>query len=187
MDEPRADDACRNPTQGQVLPLLPLRDIVVFPGMVVPLFLGREKSIRAIEFAMDGEKKAILIAQRDARELDPSEEDIYRIGVIGSIVQLLKLPDGTVKVLMEGEARIELTSLMAGQDFLRAAVRPIQTEGSSSLEAQALIRTARDVFEKYVRLNPKIPSGIIDSVFEIEDPGMLADHGTFVGFYGGGD
>ena len=176
MDEPRADDACRYPTHSQVLPLLPLRDIVVFPGMVVPLFLGREKSIRAIESAMDGEKKAILVAQRDARELDPSEEDIYRIGVIGSIVQLLKLPDGTVKVLMEGEERIELMSFMASRDFLRAEVRPIQTEGSSALEGQALIRTARNVFEKYVRLNPKLPSGIIDSVFDVDDPGLLADH-----------
>jgi ATP-dependent Lon protease len=144
--------------------------------MVVPLFLGREKSIRAIEWAMDNEKKAIMVAQKDARELDPTRDDIYGIGVVGSIVQLLKLPDGTIKVLMEGEERVEITQFEAGKDFLRAVAHPVEIQACSSLEAQALIRTAHDVFEKYVRLNPKLPSGIIDSLFGIEDPGLLADH-----------
>jgi ATP-dependent Lon protease len=144
--------------------------------MIVPLFVGREKSIRALEFAMDSEKKVILVAQKDAREPDPSEDDIYEIGVTGSIVQLLKLPDGTLKVLMEGQERVEISRLAFGEDFLRAAVRPISTDQSSSPEVEALIRSANSIFGEYVRLNPKIPSGILEMVFQLRDPGVLADY-----------
>jgi ATP-dependent Lon protease len=144
--------------------------------MIVPLFVGREKSIRALEFAMDSEKKVILVAQKDAREPDPSEDDIYEIGVTGSIVQLLKLPDGTLKVLMEGQERVEISRLVFGEDFLRAAVRPISTDQSSSPEVEALIRSANSIFGEYVRLNPKIPSGILETVFQLRDPGVLADY-----------
>jgi ATP-dependent Lon protease len=144
--------------------------------MVVPLFLGRERSIRALEFAMDHETDVILVAQKNAGELNPSDEDIYKVGVLGSIVQLLKLPDGTMKVLMEGEQRVEITRFIAGEDFLQAAIVPIQASRPDPIEAEALIRTANATFENYVRLNPKIPSGILESVFEIRDPGVLADH-----------
>jgi len=176
MDEPRVKDPCPNSTQDDVFPLLALRDIVLFPRMVVPLFLGREKSIRALEFAMDHKKKVLLVAQKDARKPDPSGADIYGIGVVGSIVQLLKLPDGTMKVLMEGEERVEITRFISGEDFLQAAVQPIEIDPSPCLETEALTRTAHATFENYVRLNPKIPSGILESVFQMKDPGQLADH-----------
>ena len=176
MSQTRAKDSRPNSIQDEVFPLLPLRDIVVFPHMVVPLFVGRQKSIRALEFAMDGGKGVILVAQKDARETDPSDDDIHRIGVLGSIAQLLKLPDGTLKVLMEGQDRVEILRFVGGEDFLQAAVLPVQTGRSSFPEAEALIRSANEAFGKYVRLNPKIPSGILETVFQIRDPGILADY-----------
>ncbi len=181
MDQLRVRDRCPNSIQNSILPLLPLRDIVVFPRMVVPLFVGREKSIRALEFAMDQEKKLVLVAQRDARVVDPSDHDIYRVGVIGSVAQLLKLPDGTLKTLVEGKDRVEILRFVDGHDFLRAEVVPILTNQSSSLEVEALFRTANAAFESYVRLNPKIPSGILETVFQVRDLGMLADY--LVGYF----
>ena len=175
-DQPRAKTSRSKSSRIDILPLLPLRDIVVFPRMVIPLFIGREKSIRALEFAMDQGKQVILVAQKDPRQLDPSDDDVYRIGVVGSIVQLLKLPDGTMKVLMEGHERVEILRLVAREDFLQAEILPVHSGVLFSHEAEALIRTANAVFENYVKLNPKIPSEILETVCEIRDPGMLADH-----------
>ncbi len=181
MDQSRRKDPSLASNLDNIFPLLPLRDIVVFPQMVVPLFVGRERSIRALEFALDGEKRVILAAQRDPRVPDPSEEDIYRIGVIGAIVQLLKLPDGTLKVLMEGQERVEILRFVPGEDFLRAAAQSLQIHESSSIEVEALIRSVNTAFENYARLNPRIPSGILETVSQIRDPGMLADH--LVGYF----
>jgi ATP-dependent Lon protease len=144
--------------------------------MIVPLFVGREKSICALEFAMDQEKKVILVAQKDPGVPDPSEGDLYRIGVSGSIVQLLKLPDGTLKVLMEGVDRVEIVSLLDCHDFLQAVVLPIETDQSSGPEVEALVRSANTVFGEYVRLSPRIPSGILETVHQMRDPGVLADY-----------
>ncbi|NIO04561.1 MAG: endopeptidase La [Proteobacteria bacterium] len=181
MDQSRRSDPSLASNLDNTFPLLPLRDIVVFPQMVVPLFVGRERSIRALEFAMEGEKRVILAAQRDPRVPDPSEEDIYRIGVIGAIVQLLKLPDGTLKVLMEGQERVEILRFVPGEDFLRAAAQSLQIHESPSIEVEALIRSVNTAFENYARLNPRIPSGILETVSQIRDPGVLADH--LVGYF----
>jgi ATP-dependent Lon protease len=144
--------------------------------MIVPLFVGREKSVQALEYAMDRQKNVVLVTQKDAGEADPSWDDIYRIGVTGSIVQLLKLPDGTLKALMEGQDRVRILRLVEGDDFFEAEVVPIETDESWSAEIEALIRSACGGFEEYVRLNPKIPSGILDSVSQMRDPGDLADY-----------
>ncbi len=159
-----------------LFPLLPLRDIVVFPRMVVPLFVGRDRSICALEFALDREQAVVLVAQKDPRVPEPSVDDIYRVGVIADIVQLLKLPDGTLKVLMEGRERVEICRLFPGSDFLRAATRPLENLESFTIEGEALIRSVLTVFENYLRLNPRVPSGVLETVSQIRDPGILADH-----------
>lgn len=176
MDQPRGKNSHPHSNTNNVLPLLPLRDIVVFPQMVIPLFVGREKSIRALEFALDEEKKVILIAQKDPRVTDPSKDDIYRIGVTGTIVQMLKLPDGTIKVLMEGQERVEISRFVVGEDFLQAVIKPIQSDHPSHIEVEAVLRSVNTAFENYARLNPRIPSGILETVSQISDPGLLADH-----------
>ncbi len=176
MDQPRSKDLGSNPNSDEILPLLPLRDIVVFPRMVLPLFVGRERSIRALEFALGQGKRVTLVAQKDAQIPDPSENDIYRVGVIGAIVQLLKLPDGTLKVLMEGQDRVEILRFIPGEDFLRAEIQPVRTQPSPDLEVEALIRSVSAAFENYTRLNPRVPSSVLETICQIKDPGMLADH-----------
>jgi ATP-dependent Lon protease len=156
-------------------PLLPLRDVVVFPNMVVPLFVGREKSIKALEHAMSLEKKIFLSAQKDAKVDDPSPKDIYDIGTLGTVLQLLKLPDGTVKALIEGKERGRIENFVDKQDFFMVEVSKIPSEYKADLESQAIIRSINNSFEEYAKLNDKISQEIVSTVTSIDDPARLAD------------
>ncbi|MGB7291663.1 MAG: LON peptidase substrate-binding domain-containing protein, partial [Thermodesulfobacteriota bacterium] len=140
--------------------LLPLRDVVIFPYMVAPLFVGREKSIRALEEAMKKEKEILLAAQKDANTNDPKEEDIYRIGTVGTIVQMLRLPDGTVKVLIEGKKRAKIISYAPNPSFFLVEVERVEEPVGQDFESEALMRTLVTAFENYVKLNKKIPSEV---------------------------
>ena len=157
------------------MPLLPLRDIVVFPYMVVPLFVGREKSIRALEEAMARSKEILLSAQRKAKTNDPAPEDIYENGTISQVIQLLRLPDGTVKVLVEGKRRAKITKFVPTGEFLMVECEDIKETGDNSVELEALMRSVQATFENYVKLNKRIPPEMLMSVQQIEDPGRLAD------------
>ena len=157
------------------LPLLPLRDVVVYPHMVTPLFVGRGKSIEALERAMVSDKQVLLVAQRDPSVDDPTAEDVYSIGTIASILQLLKLPDGTVKVLVEGVERANIEAIDDLDTFFRARIVPMAEEELSGKEADILIRSTIDQFEKYVNLSKKVPAEVITSLSGIDDPGRLAD------------
>ncbi len=139
------------------LPVLPLRDIVVFPNMVAPLFVGREKSVNALEMVDDGHNEILLVAQKDATVDDPSADDLYEIGTIASILQLLKLPDGTVKVLVEGKSRARIEKLEDRSTYFEAEVSDLaETEGKSE-DVTTLSRAVIEQFEGYVKLNRKIP------------------------------
>ncbi|ARU26438.1 endopeptidase La [Cellvibrio sp. PSBB006] len=157
------------------LPLLPLRDVVVYPHMVTPLFVGRGKSIEALERAMVSDKQVLLVAQRNPSVDDPTAEDVYSIGTIASILQLLKLPDGTVKVLVEGVERANIEAVDDLDTFFRARIVPMAEEELSGKEADILIRSTIDQFEKYVNLSKKVPAEVITSLSGIDDPGRLAD------------
>ena len=158
-----------------LLPVLPLRDVVVYPHMVIPLFVGRDKSIQALERSMEEDKKILLVAQQDAAQDDPTVEDIYRIGTVSTILQLLKLPDGTVKVLVEGIQRASLDSFVSTEPFFSAEVSPMPAETSDDREVEALVRSAAGQFEQYVKLNKKVPPEILASLSSIDDPSRLAD------------
>jgi len=155
--------------------LLPLRDIVVFPQMIVPLFVGREKSVAALEAAMAADKAIFLVAQLDPANEDPGREDLYDIGTIATVLQLLKLPDGTVKVLVEGRERAQIESLDAAGGYLKADIVRIDEPQTAGTEAQALMRSINEQFEQYVRLNKKIAPDILTQVSQIEEPSRLAD------------
>jgi ATP-dependent Lon protease len=157
------------------LPLLPLRDIIVFPHMVVPLFVGRQKSIRALEEAVAGKKTIFLVTQKDAKVNDPVAEDLYHIGTIGNVVQLLRLPDGTVKVLVEGKRRGRVVRHLGQADCFWAEIEEIEERSERTTELDSLIGTINSTFENYVRLNKKIPPEMIMSVASIDDPARLAD------------
>ncbi len=161
--------------QTLVIPVLPLRDVVVYPHMVIPLFVGREKSIKALEAAMEEDKQILLVAQKSAGQDDPLIEDIYRIGTISSILQLLKLPDGTVKVLVEGLGRAKIEQFIAAEDFFSAQVEPIEAEDLEEKETEVLMRSVLTQFDQYVKLNKKIPPEILTSLSGIDEPGRLAD------------
>lgn len=156
-------------------PLLPLRDIVIFPYMVTPLFVGRPKSIQALEWAMEKDKQVFLATQKDPKVDDPEESDIFDIGTIGQIIQMLKLPDGTVKVLVEGKVRGRILSFENRDEcyFVRATVR--EDAPVVSAEIEALLRSVRDAFENYIGLSKKVPAEMLSSVAGINDPGRLAD------------
>ena len=159
----------------QALPLLPLRDVVVLPHMVVPLFVGREKSIRALEVAMERDQMVVLVAQKFPENDNPGVNDVYRIGCVSRIVQLLKLPDGTVKVLVEGKSRALLSDLVDKDNFLQAQVEIISDVDGNSAEVEALRRTVLQKFEQYIKLNKKIPIEILNSLATIDDGSHLAD------------
>lgn len=164
------------PSAGGVrVPLLPLRDIIVFPHMVVPLFVGRQKSIKALEEAMNKQKHILLAAQKDAKTNDPGEGDIYRVGTLGAVVQLLRLPDGTVKVLVEGKKRARIQGYVDYPDYFLVEVEEIEESPNKTTEVEALVRTVASTFENYVKLNKKIPPEMVMSVQAIDDPGRLAD------------
>ena len=158
-----------------VLPLLPLRDIVVFPGMVVPLFVGREKSVAALEAAMEGDKDIFLLAQLDPACDDPTKDDLFTMGVVAQVLQMLKLPDGTVRVLVEGTSRAELVELRPSENLVLAQTRPIAEVAAIGSEATALVRTALEQFGDYARHNKKLPDDIEADLAQIEDAGQLAD------------
>lgn len=159
-----------------VIPLLPLRDVIVFPHMIVPLFVGREKSIAALEVAMKQEKGIFLVAQKSAQKDDPSEQDIYPIGTIGVIIQLLRLPDGTVKVLVEGKARGRIKQYLSSEPYFAVEVEEIPDEaGEDEVKIKALVRSLKESFEQYVKLSRKINVDIIGTVNAIDDPSKLAD------------
>ncbi|MBT4017000.1 MAG: endopeptidase La [Alphaproteobacteria bacterium] len=157
------------------LPVLPLRDIVVFPHMIVPLFVGRDKSVRALENVMQEDKQILLVAQKNASDDDPVIEDINTVGTIGSVLQLLKLPDGTVKVLVEGGSRARIEGYKENADFFEAHVQPLPELDAESEQIEAMSRTAITQFEQYVKLNKKIPPEVLVSLNQIDEPGKLAD------------
>ncbi|ERL47259.1 NADH-quinone oxidoreductase subunit I 1 protein [Candidatus Micropelagos thuwalensis] len=159
----------------EVLAVLPLRNIVVFPGMIVPLFVGRDKSIRALEDVMADDKQIMLVAQRDGDLDDPSEEDVYDIGTVGTILQLLKLPDGTVKVLVEGLRRAKLIDFVPNESFFQASVIGIEEEDLDSPDLASLSKTVVGQFDNYVKMNRKIPQEVQNVIREIDDPQKLAD------------
>ncbi len=161
------------------LPLLPLRDVVVFPHMVIPLFVGRPKSIKALESAMEAERRIMLVAQKAAAKDEPSVEDMFEVGCVATILQLLKLPDGTVKVLVEGQQRARVNKIEEGEHHFSANITPVDVAmlaaGDKSSEIEALRRAVMQQFDHYVKLNKKIPPEILTSISSIDDAGRLAD------------
>ncbi|MCD7061080.1 endopeptidase La [Pelagibacterium xiamenense] len=159
----------------KVYPVLPLRDIVVFPSMIVPLFVGREKSVRALEEVMREDKHILVVTQKNAQEDDPAPDAIYEIGTIASVLQLLKLPDGTVKVLVEGLHRARIADYVQTEDYFEAQAEKLDVVDHDAVEAEALARSAVSEFENYVKLNKKISSEVVAAVTQIEDHSKLAD------------
>ena len=164
-----------DPRTTTAFPLLPLRDVVVFPHMVIPLFVGRPKSIKALEVAMEAGKHILLVAQKSAADDEPSPDDLYAVGSIASILQMLKLPDGTVKVLVEGTQRARIGRVIDEETHFVAEAEPIVTDGSAQNEIEAMRRTLLTQFDQYVKLNKKIPPEILTSLSGIDDGGRLAD------------
>jgi len=163
------------PTDITTLPLLPLRDVVVFPHMVIPLFVGRPKSIKALDVAMDTGKHILLVAQKQAAKDDPVAEDLYDIGSVATVLQMLKLPDGTVKVLVEGTQRAQIRTIEEHGEYLSAHAQPIPGEPGTVNEVEAMRRALLTQFDQYVKLNKKIPPEILTSMSGIDDGGRLAD------------
>ena len=161
--------------RGNLYPVLPLRDIVVFPHMIVPLFVGREKSVRALEDVMNDDKQILLVTQKNAAQDDPASGDIYTVGTIGTVLQLLKLPDGTVKVLVEGGQRARIERFTDHEAFFQAEAGLIHDQVGDKQEVEALARTAVAQFEQYIKLNKKIPPEVLVSINQIDDPAKLAD------------
>mgnify|MGYP001203888770 FL=1 len=163
------------PTQVSDIPLLPLRDVVVYPHMVIPLFVGRDKSIEALESAMSSDKQVLLVAQKNPGDDDPKAEDLYGVGTVATILQLLKLPDGTVKVLVEGGERAEIENVEVIDKHFRARVNLLEEETLTGHQADALINSTINQFEQYVTLSKKVPSEVMTSLSGIDEPGRLAD------------
>ncbi|KIQ25103.1 DNA-binding protein [Variovorax paradoxus] len=165
------------PPEALDLPLLPLRDVVVFPHMVIPLFVGRPKSIKALELAMEAERRIMLVAQKAAAKDEPSVEDMFEVGCVSTILQMLKLPDGTVKVLVEGQQRARVNRIDDGETHFTANVTPVEAVegGEKGTEVEALRRAVMQQFDQYVKLNKKIPPEILTSISSIDDAGRLAD------------
>ena len=168
-----------NPTgetsRDRVYPVLPLRDIVVFPGMIVPLFVGREKSVKALEEVMRDDKHILVVTQKNAQDDDPLPEQIYSTGTIATVLQLLKLPDGTVKVLVEGLSRATIDTYVKTEEYFEAEASPLPEPEEDATELEALARSAQSEFENYVKLNKKISAEVVAAVGQIESPSKLAD------------
>jgi len=162
-------------SKGALFPVLPLRDIVVFPHMIVPLFVGREKSVHALEDVMQHDKQILLLTQKDAAQDDPGPEDLYTVGTIGTILQLLKLPDGTVKVLVEGGERASIVDFTENEEFFQAYAADLPVGESDEKESKALARSVVTQFEQYIKLNRKIPPEVLVSINQIDEPSKLAD------------
>jgi len=168
-------DSQKTDTKPKVYPLLPLRDVVVYPHMAVPLFVGREKSILALEKGMSTDKQVVLVTQKDPAEDSPALDDVHQIGTLATILQLLKLPDGTLKVLVEGSSRVKLVNPVEGEHFLETQFETLVIEDQDEKEVGALSRATKMLFDQYVNLNKKIPSDVITTVNAIEDKDRLAD------------
>ena len=169
-----------NPTgadysRDRVYPVLPLRDIVVFPGMIVPLFVGREKSVKALEEVMRDDKHILVVTQKNAQDDDPAPDDIYATGTIATVLQLLKLPDGTVKVLVEGLNRATIDRYLQTEDYFEAEASILPEPVEDATEIEALGRSAQAEFENYVKLNKKISAEVVAAVSQIENPSKLVD------------
>ena len=164
-----------DPAKTAIFPVLPLRDIVVFPHMIVPLFVGRDKSVKALEDVMQDDKQILLVAQKNAGQDDPGVEDIYEMGTIGTVLQLLKLPDGTVKVLVEGSQRAKIVRYTENDDFFQAEAELLDDVIEDGKDLEALSRSVVTQFEQYIKLNKKIPPEVLVSLNQIEDPGKLSD------------
>ncbi|MEL0102383.1 MAG: LON peptidase substrate-binding domain-containing protein, partial [Gammaproteobacteria bacterium] len=158
-----------------VFPVLPLRDVIVFPNMVIPLFVGRDKSIKSLEVAMDTNKQIMLVAQKTADLDDPKDNDIYRFGTLATVLQLLKLPDGTIKVLVEGGSRAKIEGQIYGDDYFEARVNVVEEDIIDDREIEILSRSVIDSFDQYVKLNKKIAPEVMTSLSGIDDPSRLAD------------
>src|SRR5579862_9846970 len=156
-------------------PVLPLRDIVVFPHMIVPLFVGREKSVRALEDVMKDDKQILLVTQKNAAQDDPTTSDIFMVGTVGTVLQLLKLPDGTVKVLVEGGQRARISGYKDNEAFFEAYADLVDEPKEEDKELEALARSVVSQFEQYIKLNKKIPPEVLVSVNQIDNPSKLAD------------
>jgi len=175
-DKDKSSDVIND--QPQLMPVLPLRDVVVYPYMVIPLFVGRDKSINALEAAMDDDKQILLAAQKNASQDEPEPEDLYRTGTVANILQLLKLPDGTIKVLVEGSERARVLNYLTTDDYFQAQVSLADVETAAALddrESEVLMRSVLAQFDQYVKLSKKVPPEILSSLAGIEEPGRLAD------------
>jgi len=168
-------DASKAKTAKTAYPVLPLRDIVVFPHMIVPLFVGREKSVRALEDVMTHDKQILLVTQKNAQDDDPAEGDLYQIGTVATVLQLLKLPDQTVKVLVEGKSRARVTRFNSNPDFFQAEIEPIHDVIETDKELAAIARSVSTQFENYVKLNKKVQPDVLASVSQVEEPSKLSD------------
>jgi ATP-dependent Lon protease len=160
---------------GEVVPMLPLREQIVFPHEVRPFFVGRQKSIKALEAAEANKKPILLVAQKDAKVLDPGPQDIYSVGTLGIVVQLLRLPDGTVKALFEGKKRARIVRYLPEDELVQVEVEEVAETGERTTEVEALMRSVTSTFDNYVRLNKKIPPEMVTSISSIDDPSFLAD------------
>ncbi|MFO0442225.1 MAG: LON peptidase substrate-binding domain-containing protein, partial [Pseudomonadota bacterium] len=169
------NDQIASENNSMEMPLLPLRDVVVFPHMVIPLFVGRPKSIKALETAMEAGKSIVLVAQKSAAKDEPAPEDLYDVGSIANILQMLKLPDGTVKVLVEGSQRARIHAVNDLKSHFTVLATPIPGDVSTDHETEAMRRTMIQQFDQYVKLNKKIPPEILTSLAGIDEAGRLAD------------
>jgi ATP-dependent Lon protease len=156
-------------------PVLPLRDIVVFPHMIVPLFVGREKSVRALEAVMKDDKQILLASQKDASEDEPKPEGIFRVGVLANVLQLLKLPDGTVKVLVEGKVRVRIADFRDNEAYFEAEAQEIPETQNDASAIKALSRAVAEEFERYAKLNRNIPEEAVSAISDAMPAGKLAD------------
>ncbi len=175
-EAPITGDDAKQPEAGALTyPALPLRDIVVFPHMIVPLFVGREKCVKALEEVMRDDRQILLVAQRDAQVDDPGPADVFEIGTLASVLQLLKLPDGTIKVLLEGTTRARIAAFSGVGSFFQAGAVPLEDAADDAAEVEGHVRSAVEMFERYIKLNRKVPPEVLVSVNQIEEPGKLAD------------
>ena len=154
-------------------PVLPLRDIVVYPKMIVPLFVGREKSIRALQDVVDKDQNIILATQKNAATEDPTSDDVFHVGTVGTVLQMLKLPDGTVKVLIEGMERVKITKFLKNPDYMEVQAEILPDAVENDTELEALVRAVLSQFEEYVKLSKKTPPEVLVSVNQIEDNSKL--------------
>ncbi len=174
-EDVQTPNTLKGDNSGHLAPVLPLRDIVVFPHMIVPLFVGREKSVRALEEVMSDEKQILLLTQKNKDDDDPNSEGLHRIGTLATVLQLLKLPDQTVRVLVEGKGRARVTGFVPRSDFFQATIERIADSTNETKETEALVRTVKTNFEQYIKLNKKVPAETLASVAQIDDAAKLAD------------